>query len=481
MKNRSFLILTLALAIFLRSYSINNSGFTFDELSTLAWTSSNMYEDKYVPEPYKSTTDAIQVIKHSVNFQYPPLYYLFVWNWVNITGDISEISLRLITIFMSLVGIIYTYLLGKRLFNPITGAIAAFIFTILPYSVFWSRQAVNYHIFATFFLMSMYYFIRVIQGDKVRIIYIVATCLAIFVNNYVILLLIIQLISALSYRIFNKKKSTLWYIPFIIILIAFAIYSPIYSKFATNRELTLYSSNSMTKLLIHFVFQVNKVVGEALFLFPKQRVILLIIIIGSFILTSAKLIYNKRFFEFSLIFSWSVIPFVATSIFPNVFRTKCFVFLVPVIMVCLSYVISYFLFTRTIIGKGLALLIFGFICFSSYAALTHYFQNGHESLKDLAVYLKNHSKPNDTIIISHSYPAPVLQYYLIHKNVYPIYWKNNKEAFEVLKSTNKLWYIKVHESWKGYNEELERILDKNFPMKTEITKSHSYKLIYYSR
>ncbi len=68
----------------------------------------------------------------------PPLYYLLLEGWLNLTGDLFHP--RMFTVLWALVGIYFTYLLGRRLFNRNVGLLAALFIALAPYHLRYSQE-----------------------------------------------------------------------------------------------------------------------------------------------------------------------------------------------------------------------------------------------------------------------------------------------------------------------------------------------------
>ncbi len=478
------LLIILILALVLRTYKLNDPGLTFDELSTLAWTSSNMYEDKFVNEPYKAAELVSTIIKHAAGTgSYPPVYYLFVASWVNLGGNTSEIFLRLLTVLLSLVAIVYTYLLGKLLFNEKVGLLAAFFFSIIPYSIFWARQAVNYHITATFFLMSIFYSIKLLKYNKIGsiILYAISSCLLIFVNNYGILVFFIQNVTIFGFWILKRFSIKKWLIAQGVMLIVFLLYGKTFLRFTLKRQLTSNSPLSWISFSNNLVSQFSKIIGELFGGKFYNNLILFSLII--FLIAGISLLLKKEYLKFILLGSWTFIPFFVTAMFPNVFREKCFIFIVPALVIIFSFILISFWDNSKPILKIFPLIIICIFCCVSIASFNIYTNSdlNQEGLREISRYLELNSD-RELIIMSHSYPAPVIQYYYPGGNVIPLYWKEGEKTKNILLNITQCWYLKIHESWIGYNEELEEILDSKFQTKAILPQFSNWgnELIYYT-
>lgn len=86
-----------------------------------------------------------------------PIYNIVVYPFYLFFG-VSEFYSRLVSVFFSLGAIIFLYLITKKYINIITAEVAAFAFTFLPFSVFFSRTTLPEGTFI-FFSLGLVYFV----------------------------------------------------------------------------------------------------------------------------------------------------------------------------------------------------------------------------------------------------------------------------------------------------------------------------------
>ncbi len=85
---------------------------------------------------------------------HPPGYYLVLKAWHTLTGD-SEFALRALSAFAGLLTVACVYALGKRLFSPGVGLIAAGLLAINSFNVYYSQEARMYAVLTLFAAASM--------------------------------------------------------------------------------------------------------------------------------------------------------------------------------------------------------------------------------------------------------------------------------------------------------------------------------------
>ena len=84
--------------------------------------------------------------------EHPPLHYVITHFWVQWFG-VSEAALRSVNVIPSVLSVWLIYLLGKRLFSPEIGLIAALYQTISSFHIYYAQEARTYA-FLVFFLLA---------------------------------------------------------------------------------------------------------------------------------------------------------------------------------------------------------------------------------------------------------------------------------------------------------------------------------------
>jgi mannosyltransferase len=147
----SLLVTILLLAAFLRLYRLDAQSFWNDE-----GNSARLSE---------RTVDLI--VEGTASDIHPPGYYLLLHYWRAIFGH-SEFALRAPSAVAGVALVLFTYLLGRRLFGPAVGLMAAFLGAISPFAVYYSQEARMYALLAALAAASTYVLVRILNkaGDK---------------------------------------------------------------------------------------------------------------------------------------------------------------------------------------------------------------------------------------------------------------------------------------------------------------------------
>jgi mannosyltransferase len=152
-------LLIVLLAAGLRFHLIGNQSLWNDEGNTL----------RLVERPLYTLVDAASRDIH------PPGYYLLLKGWHALTGD-TEFALRAFSAFAGVLTVACVYALGKTLFAPGAGALAALLVAINAFNVYYSQEARMYALMQLVSVASLWAFVvwvrelsalRVVRGRRV--------------------------------------------------------------------------------------------------------------------------------------------------------------------------------------------------------------------------------------------------------------------------------------------------------------------------
>lgn len=74
---------------------------------------------------------------------HPPLYNVFVWFWVRLTG-VSAVTMRSTSVVLGVIAIVLCYRLGRRMFDRWTAAVATLFVTVSPFQIWYAQEARMY-------------------------------------------------------------------------------------------------------------------------------------------------------------------------------------------------------------------------------------------------------------------------------------------------------------------------------------------------
>ena len=155
-----FLAIILSIAFFVRFYKITETppSLSWDEAAVgyNAWSVANFGKDEWgktLPIYFKSFEDD----KHPVHIYITSLF-------VKVLGP-SDFSVRLPAVVFGVLNVLLIFLVGRVMFNKTVGLIAAFVLTLSPYAIHFSRfnHELNFTIF--FFLLGLFLFYQAIKKN----------------------------------------------------------------------------------------------------------------------------------------------------------------------------------------------------------------------------------------------------------------------------------------------------------------------------
>src|SRR3989344_3043511 len=188
-----FWILAIILlgAAALRLYNLEEESLWLDECFTLDYAS-------------KSFTALVETLKKDVH---PIGYYLPQHLLIDHFGS-GEMVLRILSVFFGVLAVFLTYLLALKIFSWKEGLLAAFFMAISYTSILYSQEAKMYSMFAAFFLLSLYSFIRFFEKPSYFNLLFFSTSIALLLYTHIIGLVIflVYLVFYLFMFVLKQKK-----------------------------------------------------------------------------------------------------------------------------------------------------------------------------------------------------------------------------------------------------------------------------------
>ena len=162
--------------------------------------------------------------------QHPPLYFVAVRPWLDLTGD-SEFSLRAFSAFFGILSVAAVYHLGKQSFNASVGILAALLLAIWDFSIDLSQDARQYSMLLFFTILSCAYYFRYLRHSTRMngIGWWLCSVIALYVQYMAGIILIFQLIHMLIFvRPFSRLRDLL--IRFVLVGAAFLPWLPVFIR-----------------------------------------------------------------------------------------------------------------------------------------------------------------------------------------------------------------------------------------------------------
>jgi uncharacterized membrane protein len=128
----------------------------------------------------------------------PPLYYVLLHFWLNISRD--DAFIRLLSALPGIATVPALYLLARDLFDTRVGLVAAAILALSPLQIFYAQEARMYSLLVLFSILSTWTYLRAQKTNRARdwVLWIIATLAALYTHNFAGLLLLALDLDALA-------------------------------------------------------------------------------------------------------------------------------------------------------------------------------------------------------------------------------------------------------------------------------------------
>jgi mannosyltransferase len=182
------LAVVVAAALVMRLWGLDRRSIWFDEGMSV-WISTGSIGD---------------VLAASRGDVHPPLYYLLLNVWLNF-GQ-SDRWVRLLSVLLGTITVALTGIVGRSLFAPSTGIIAAALVAISPFMIDMSQEARDYALFGLLAIASVGVLrLAELRGRWWWLAYTVTASLCLYTHNYAWLLLAGQGLYILSRMLIHRR------------------------------------------------------------------------------------------------------------------------------------------------------------------------------------------------------------------------------------------------------------------------------------
>lgn len=397
------IMLVLLLSAFIRFINIDQS-LWLDEAINVFAVKSHGYRDL--------------IINYSLGDFHPPLYHVILKITLNFFPN-TEIFARLPSIIFGVATVFILYLLGKKLFERKTAAIAAILLATSPLHIYYSQEARMYSLAAFLVSLSVYFFVSLLKKETLFnwFGFVAATSLMLY-SDYLPYLMIPTYIAYLFFFRKSIPKPILktFFPAFLLIFLFISPWISIFpqqlqtglaAKAASPAWANVVGSPSLKSFILTFVkFTIGRISFAnktlyALMFAPGALYVLFLFIISPFRMS------RQRIF----LYFWLAMPILlgfAASFFIPVFSYFRFLFLLPAFYLIWSMSINSLnwpLLNRSLLAIALSINVLT----TSLYLTNKTFQR--EDWKGAIQYLKQYKENNSiTIFESDSAFAP-FEYY----------------------------------------------------------------------
>jgi len=319
----------LVLGLILRLYKIGLESLWFDEVGVVDRATRGVFEFLFGEHIGVS-------------------YRLILNFWMKFFG-ISEISIRLPSVFFAVGSLMLTYKIGAFLFSKKVGLYSAFLLAISPFHIFYSQDATNYSLSSFLILSSMWFFFKILSrtNNKYDLIgYSIVSILALYSNLLSVIVIFLQNAFFLIKRPFSLRKWIKCQLSILIVSLLYFI--PLgYFYFFKQSDFFKIRINWIPVFSMQYLLDLFKTYcyggsGFGLEIFPEWIVFVLCCLQGgAFILG---ILSTKKRFYIIVLAVWIIFPVLVISFFSifviPLFVIRYFIFALPAFYIIVALGIS---------------------------------------------------------------------------------------------------------------------------------------------
>ncbi|MDQ3821409.1 MAG: glycosyltransferase family 39 protein, partial [Acidobacteriota bacterium] len=166
------------------------------------------------------------IVEETSNDVHPPLYYFALHYWMKLFGD-SESGVRLLSALFGTLAIVVIYFLAALLYDNGTGLLASLLLALSPFNIAFSQEARMYTLFTLLALLSVYFFIKVLEEGRPTALagYVIASALMLYTHVYSLFVIVAENLFWLSLfftsRETFKRTWRLWLLKKTLLLLLF--------------------------------------------------------------------------------------------------------------------------------------------------------------------------------------------------------------------------------------------------------------------
>lgn len=114
---------------------------------------------------YFATSDISSMVARTAIDIHPPFYYLLLHLWILLLGS-SPFAIRFFSLLVGVLSLPLIFLVARRLFNPSVGLLAALVWAVAPFPIYYSQEARMYALVTFLGLLSTFFALQIGKGLK---------------------------------------------------------------------------------------------------------------------------------------------------------------------------------------------------------------------------------------------------------------------------------------------------------------------------
>jgi len=164
---------------------------------------------------YFATSDIPSMVARTAIDIHPPFYYLLLHLWILFLGS-SPFAIRFFSLLVGVLSLPLIFLVARHLFNPSIGLLAALVWAVAPFPIYYSQEARMYALVTFLGLLSTFFALQIWKGLKGEIsiglwaAYILTTTAAAYTQYYAAFIPLAQILFLLILARHNLSLILKW-------------------------------------------------------------------------------------------------------------------------------------------------------------------------------------------------------------------------------------------------------------------------------
>lgn len=291
-------------------------------------------------------------------FYLGPIYYYMMAPFLFLSAY-DPVGPAYLVAFLGVATVFLIYLFGKKLYHPIVGLSAAFLYAIAPLAVRYSRASWNPNPLPFFTLLGMYFLYLATEKKTKKHYFLAGACLGVaWQLHYLALILTAVYVAIILF--YTKRRNLLFTIMGWATTFSPFLAFEIRHQFPNTRTVIEFITRpkgaidlKLIDIITTFWRRLTRLFFEA-YTLPKSPIVMAVAAIGILILFWASRQKNKT------LVLWTLVGLVGMSLYQGDIHNYYFGFLFPVPFL-ISGILFYLLWNKAIIGKLLALSLMLFL------------------------------------------------------------------------------------------------------------------------
>ena len=392
---------------------------------------------------------AFNLTSYQLHYVRPPLIPFIMAGMYKLGFD--ELGMRVLMLLFSMVGLLFTYLVGKEIFNKWIGIMATFFMSIFYVNLFYTARILTDLPSTTFWLISIWLFWKgMIKKESKWYLWLLGPFLVMgvltrFPFGLILFVLLLYLIITEGFKFLKDKNLWIGILAAIICFIPYALwYSLKYSKIPILGPAGFYSAFSQLSGYLNILPVVlqSSLPGFS-YLITLIFTLGLLIILFNILIGYDMIRKNDNLKKYLFVFLWIAIPFIFFAFFAGQIAEDRYLsyiypaafFVIGIVLIKIYDLIKKFSQVFALCIILFIIISYAFAQISIADRIIVVKSTSYVQFREAGNWIKENSNPEDKIIAT---GEPQLNYYS-ERNV--IYWPEDYEINKFIEDNKDVKYL----------------------------------------